>query len=436
MQYKELKGFRQILFTIGHIGPGMLNQFITTWILVFMSGEKNILLSASLVGISTMCGRIIDAVADPLVANWSDRLIKHKLGRRLPFIIFGTIPMVLSFNMIWYTQFIPGTVLRFIWTLFSINAFYFSYTMVVNPYFALLPEISKDKKQRAFLQSFIAVFGILGMGIAMGASGFLINAVGYQMAGLIMSIFCAVTLVGPVLTVRKAPDAPEVSADKNKGNIFYSVKEAFKNKSFRTYILGFCIFFLGFQLIQYDLAFITTVLLQLDKGMSSTLFIASVVSALALIPAYNAMLRKLTCFSALKVSISSYVIVAALIALTPLILNTGINGTILGFILMFLLGFPYAGLMILPNIIISEIIDEDVRENGIHREALFFGVQGLINKFMVAMASLIVGLVLDLFGNTIQNPYGVIIVAPIAAVIAAVGFLFIRRFGTGGEQLQ
>jgi len=240
-------------------------------------------------------------------------------------------------------------------------------------------------------------------------------------------------MVGPVLTVRKSPDAEEISTDTNRKNVFVSVKEAFKFKSFRTYILGFSVFFLGFQLIQYNLAFITTVLLQLDKGMSSTLFIASVVSALALIPVYNAMLKKISCLSALKVSMSAYAAIAILIALIPAILSTGLNGMIPGFTLMFLLGFPYSGLMVLPNIIISEIIDEDVRVNGIHREALFFGVQGLINKFMVAMASLIVGLLLDSFGNNIQNPLGVIIICPIAAVVSIIGFLIIHKLNKKTE---
>lgn len=427
-QYNELKGFRQIVFALGHIGPGMLNQFITTWLLLYLTEGENILVKSSLVGVSLMLGRIVDAVSDPLVANWSDRLSGHKWGRRLPFIVLGTPVMILSFVLLWYTQVFSSAPLRFLWVLVWVNVFYFAYTVVVNPYFALLPEIASGKKQRMFIQSFVAFFGILGMGIAMGASGFLVDAIGYGAAGMVMSLICVLTLIGPVVTVRVNPHAPKISEDKTPdANFFVSLKGALENENFRNYIFGFCIFYLGFQLIQYNLAFITTVLLSLDKGMSSTLFIVSVLAAVLLIPVYNLLLKKLSCSSALKLAIGAYVVVALLIAGIPLWIRLGISARPLGFGLMILLGFPYSGLMVIPNVIVSEIIDDDVRVNGVHREALFFGVQGLINKFMVALAALIVSVMLDVFGNNASQPFGVIAVAPLAAVVAGIGFLFIRR---------
>ena len=426
--YKELKGGNQVLFALYHIGPGMLNQFITTWLLVFLAGGDSILLQASLVGVCLMLGRLVDAVSDPLVANWSDRLTGGKLGRRMPFIIGGTVPMILAFNMLWYTQMLPYEWLRFIWVCVAVNLFYFAYTVVVNPYFALLPEIAKDKKQRMFIQSFIAFFGILGMGIAMGASGFLIDLLGFAGAGLAMSLVCAATLVGPVLTVRVNTSAVQPPQnEKSSSNILVSLKDALSNKTFRTYIFGFCVFYLGFQMVQYNLAFITTVLLGQNKGMSSTLFIVSVVVGLLFIPVYNMMLRRMSCATALKIAICAYVVVALLIACIPLLLRTGLSGQALGFVLMALLGFPYSGLMVIPNIIVSEIIDEDVRRNHVHREALFFGVQGLINKFMVSLAALFVGFLQDFLGNTADKPWGVIAVAPAAALVSLVGFYFVTR---------
>lgn len=426
--YKELKGAKQVLFAVGHIGPGMLNQFITTWLMVYLAGSDDILLNAALVGVCLMLGRLVDAVADPLVANWSDRIYSPRLGRRLPFMLAGTIPMVIAFNMLWYTQLMPGQVLRFVWVALAVNLFYFAYTVVVNPYFALLPEIAKDKGQRTFIQSFVALFGILGMGIAMGASGFLIDAMGFAGAGFAMSMFCVLSMVGPALTVRTNKEAaPAVTTEKSSGNIFVSVQQAFANATFRTYIGGFCIFYLGFQMIQYNLAFITTVLLKLDKGMSSTMFIASVVFGLLFIPVYNLMMKKMSSSGALKVAICAYVFVAILIACIPLLLGVGISGLVLGFVLMAMLGFPYSGLMVIPNVIVSEIIDEDIREHKLHREALFFGVQGLVNKFMVSLAALFVGFLQSVFGNTLETPAGVIAVAPAAAVVSLVGFVIITR---------
>ena len=73
--YRELKGGKQIAYAVGHLGPGMLSQFITTWLLLFMTGNAdNPVLSGTLVGTATLVGRIVDGVADPMVANWSDNI--------------------------------------------------------------------------------------------------------------------------------------------------------------------------------------------------------------------------------------------------------------------------------------------------------------------------------------------------------------------------
>ena len=428
-QYKELKGFKQVLFTLGHIGPGSLAQFITIWLMFYLTTGDTAIISATLVGTSLLVGGIIDAIADPLVANWSDNFHNSRFGRRMPFIIGGLIPMVISFNLLWYTAYISSNpTVRFIWVLAMVKIFYFTYTIVVNPYFALLPEIASSKKQRMFIQSFVALFGILGMGFSMGASGFLIEAFGFGMAGIIMSIVCILVMIGPALTVRINPEvATKDQEEKKKTNMFASITGSLSNKTFRRYITGFCIFFLGFQLIQFNLAFLTTVLLELDPGMSSILFIASVVSGVLLIPVYNIIMKKMTSINALKLAVCSFVIVSILITFLPMLVNLVGDGMVIGFILMVLLGFPYSGLMVIPNILLSEIIDEDIRENGTRREAMFFGVQGLINKFMVAIAGFVVGLILDIFGNSIESPLGVILIAPIAAAIALIGFIIMLR---------
>ncbi|MCL1986844.1 MAG: MFS transporter [Firmicutes bacterium] len=437
--YKELKGYRQILFTLGHIGPGSLSQFITIWLMLYLTTGEQPLVSAALVGTALLLGGLVDALADPFVANWSDNFKNAKFGRRIPFMLGGLLPMVLSFVALWYTAYITtNATIRFIWVLVMLKLFYFTYTIVVNPYFALLPEIAESKKQRLFIQSFVALFGILGMGFAMGASGFMIEAFGYGVSSIIMGIICLLVMIGPALTVRlnneKSAEKSQKTEESQKKNMFAAVISAIQNTTFRRYITGFCIFFLGFQLIQFNMAFITTVLLGLEPGMSSILFISSVVSGLALIPVYNLIMKKLTAINALKLAVGAFVVVSILMTFLPIFVDILGNALVVGFAIMILLGFPYAGLMVIPNVLVSEIIDEDIRKNGIHREAMFFGVQGLINKIMVAIASFIVGLILSGFGNSIEQPLGVILIGPLAAVAALVGFIVMLRLNIEGAK--
>ncbi len=159
--------------------------------------------------------------------------------------------------------------------------------------------------------------------------------------------------------------------------------------------------------------------------MSSTLFIVSVVCALAFIPAYNVFVKKFGTVKSLMISMASYALVALLIMALPQV--RGISGTVLGFALMALLGFPYSGLMVIPNVLVSEIIDDDYRRFAVRREAMFFGVQGLVNKLATAFASFAVGVLHDLLGSTADQSLGITVVAPIAAAFALVGFFVMLR---------
>ena len=425
--YRELKGGKQIAYAVGHLGPGMLSQFITTWLLLFMTGNAgNPVLSGTLVGTATLFGRIVDGIADPMVANWSDNIRGKRMGRRLPFMLLGTLPMIFCFLMVWLTPQVAQTELaRFIWLFIFLNGFYFFYTVVVNPYFALLPEIAKDDKQRIFIQSFVSVFGIVGMGIALGASGFLINAIGYLGAGAVLSVICALVMVVPALVIKVNKDYIPAPAPNQTKNLFKNIVGAFQNDKFVKYIIGFATFFIGFQLIQYNLAFVTTVSLGLAKGMSSTLFIVSVVCALGFIPVYNVFVKKFGTVKSLMISMASYALVALLIMALPNI--KGIPGAALGFALMALLGFPYSGLMVIPNVLVSEIIDDDYKRFAVRREAMFFGVQGLVNKLATAFASFAVGVLHDILGSTANQPLGITVVAPIAAAFSLVGFFVMVR---------
>ena len=198
-----------------------------------------------------------------------------------------------------------------------------------------------------------------------------------------------------------------------------------QNDKFVKYIIGFATFYLGFQLVQSNMAFVTTVALGLEKGMSSTLFIASVVCALAFIPLYNVFVKRLGTVRSLMISMVSYAIVSILIMVLPQV--KAIPPVVSGFVLMALLGFPYSGLMVIPNVLVSEIIDDDHKRFAVRREAMFFGVQGLVNQIAASFSLLIIGVIHDLFGNSAGNSLGVTLVSPIAAVFALVGFFVMLR---------
>ncbi|MEM4779592.1 MAG: MFS transporter, partial [Thermoplasmata archaeon] len=74
---------------MGQLGVTIPAFFISTYIFIFYSplqGTK--ILDASIVGIAMFIGTLIQAIANPFIGNWSDK-VRFKIGRRRFFIMTG-----------------------------------------------------------------------------------------------------------------------------------------------------------------------------------------------------------------------------------------------------------------------------------------------------------------------------------------------------------
>ena len=60
-------------------------------------------------------------------------------------------------------------------------------------------------------------------------------------------------------------------------------------------------------------------------------------------------------------------------------------------VLMVFAGVGLTSFFILPNAILSEIIDEDEIITGFRREGMYFGVQGFLEHFAASFSSLVLG---------------------------------------------
>ena len=429
-EYKKISRAKEPLFTFGHIGPGMLNRFILMWAMMYYM--KSDLLTGILIGWALTSGNVLKAVAGPIVANWSDHFKSKRFGRRIPFMMIGLIPMVASFIMMWNVPHLGSMTATFIWVLVWINLFYFTYDIVVTPYLALLPEIAKEPGDRARIQGYISLFGIIGMGFTMGASGHFIQKMGYGQTALIFSIVCIAAVCVPFFVVRTNKDhVPAETADKHK-SVFYNLKEALTNKTFAMYLVAIALFYMGFNMVFGGIPFVASELLGLKESATSTMVISSIAVALLLIPVFQHVIKKKGCLFAFRTAAISFVVIAALI---PVVTQfTFIPPMVRGLILMALMGFPDSALMVIPNVLLSEIIDEDSLATGSRREGIFFGTQGLITNTIVAIAALFNGYLFDLVGGPGAGVLEVKLLGPIAAVFALCGYFAFRRIKIKAEK--
>lgn len=190
-------------YGFGSIGVGIKNNLLGTWLLYYYNAVLG--LDAWLVSLAIAIALIIDAISDPFVGIWSDR-VQSRWGRRHPFMYGAVIPFALCYYLILQD---PGEISDpdlFFRLLVLMILMRVAMTFYEVPRGALAPELTKDYDQRN---------KIAGIGMALGWFGgagisfihmefFLVdswsNGAGYQLlafwGGLGIFISTVITTIG------------------------------------------------------------------------------------------------------------------------------------------------------------------------------------------------------------------------------------------------
>ncbi|MFN7569432.1 MAG: MFS transporter, partial [Microcystis sp.] len=123
----------KIAYGAGDLGPAITANISVFYLLFFLTDVAG--LSAGLAGSVLMVVRIFDAINDPIIGMWSDRT-RTIWGRRLPWMLLGSIPFGISYFLLWL---IPtnNQLWLFLYYIFIGIIFNLTYTVVNLPYQAL-----------------------------------------------------------------------------------------------------------------------------------------------------------------------------------------------------------------------------------------------------------------------------------------------------------
>lgn len=158
-------------YGLGSIASGVAGQALSTSIvsqfLFLVVG-----MPALLVGAAVLSSQIVDAIVDPLLGLWSDR-VRSPWGRRHPFMYASALPCAVAFYALWHPPAaLRGTAL-FAYVLAVLVVVRFFTAMYEIPSAALAPELSTDYNLRTRLFAVRSYFGT----IAGGMMSILLNVV-------------------------------------------------------------------------------------------------------------------------------------------------------------------------------------------------------------------------------------------------------------------
>ncbi|MGM0578637.1 MAG: MFS transporter [Myxococcota bacterium] len=467
-----------LTYALPQIALNASGMIIGQWLVAFyrpaqddIDGGTVAFVTAAALATILFAGRIVDAIADPIIGHWSDRT-HTRWGRRLPFILFGTPLLVVSFCALWFPPFGPESLGNALYLGLMNGLFWIAFTAVVAPYFALLPEIATRPESRGKLSAFMGVFIVLGnlVGVSTGAvhSGLSegvtilegvvdggVHLTALQVIGLLGGLALCLFFV-PLLNIRETERAPRT--DKGPG-IYRSILSAAKNPAFWP-LLGIAAFLQGAALMLVTvLPFLTQQILEaasvgwslaqaelcpgvfrrvLDAfpaegglfgpgeggSAQAILFGVLFLGAVVWMPVVSLILKRV---SRKRLLLVTGVWFGAVLCALPSV-TLFADPAIPAIVAMALLSFPAAVALVLPNVLYGDVVDYDETRTGERREGVYTGSMALVTKTALGAAQGLVVLVLAQFGDSRSDPTGILLVGPVAGVMVFVGVWIFRYF--------
>ncbi len=429
-QSPRLPGWKAIVYGLGSFASTMLTTLIVTWLMFHVTGSHDEGLTGGsgagfgVFGLAMALGRVTDALADPVIGRWSDRT-RSRLGRRLPFVLGGAVPMGLVFMMLWLPYTGVPIILRALRMSVTLSLFFALYTVVVCPYLAMLPEIATDSATRVKLSSIQATASVAGGGVTVLLSAKLFDRIGVQVGNAVLA--CAAVLCFLVVgfafangprredPVRARPDKPSGV----RGPIADAVRLVSGNPAFGQFLLGFAALWIGLNMVSISLPYLVTLVLQQPRSAVGTLGLFNIAGTAVAIPLVAKVAARVGKVIALR---RAALWLAVVLPLTI----SGRFGTLAAIVLA---GPALAFVYTLTSPILAEITDHHREVHGDGEEALHFGAQGLALKGALAISAWVVGMVFSQFGALPGVAWGPRAVGIIAGCLCGVGAWFLGRAG-------
>tara|TARA_B100000963_G_scaffold305769_1_gene280109 strand:- start:2609 stop:3949 length:1341 start_codon:yes stop_codon:yes gene_type:complete len=382
----------RIGYGVGDIAICLYWSGVGLYLLYFYTDVVGI--SPSLAGLIYGIGMSWDAITDPFMGYVAERT-RTRWGVYRPYLLFGNIPLALSFVLLFWVPPFEGTML-FLFLLFANILHRTCFTLVSVPFSSLTPRITSDSQERTNLTGFrmmgaqtgtnlMALFAfpiIFWVGGEDESMGFIVLAL---VAGLSALLIHAITF----LTVK------EPSNDQGIERVSGSLKEAAraigKNMPFwlvfsATLIVGITTIFFGNNLIYY-----TKYALNLHEHQGTILFTSGIVAFLS-IPFWwfisNKIGKKFTWLISSSITLLAFIIfyIYEIDTLSELL-----------FLVAFI-GFGSGAGGILFWSMLPDTIEYGEVHTGIRSESSLYGFMTFAQKGSIAFAIIILGMVLDTIG--------------------------------------
>jgi len=347
-------------------------------------------LSTAYTGIVWLIFGIWNAVNDPLFGYISDRT-KHKLGRRIPYIRFGTPIFILAFILFWVD--IPGVNSQtglFVQMLLVLFLFDSLYTAIATSLYIMPYEVAISNKARSGIFVWKIIFMVFTIVVPVAIEATIKPEIG-DLAGIsyfrwFMIVFslCMGVLIFTSTFFYKEK---HYTQEEEQPGFIKALKACFTNLSF-----------VVFEVISFTIIFVQTALLQglwyyfdeIDVARTP-LYIAL---AVGIVGGVSLWINRREPWG-VKLSTRLFSLAFAIGCFIIVLFGRNSGAAAFAF---FLFGIGFAGGMYLIPLMNGDVVDMDEHRTGLRREGMYAGVNSFITKPAISLAQWVMLTLMTAFG--------------------------------------
>lgn len=342
---------------------------------------------------------IFNALNDPLLGQWSDRVDVNKWGsRRLIFIKYGGLIWAILFFLIWFPWSYDNQIIIFIHFIIMMVLYDNMLTMVILVWDALLPEIAESIEDRNKIFFLGGIVGAIG-GLPVLFTLTIMNA-GLTTFQLFSSIIAIISAIILVIAATKLRERPELHQEMNVPGWFKSLKQCLRLRSFVSFTL-----YRFFRVINETMifSFMFVYALLFTKGFETILLIIFGLGGIIGQWMYVRLSKK----KEMQVLIMHGRTIEISVAVVAFLISL-LKGTELIWFGLLIVKIILGGYSVFVNPYLTLITDEDEMKYDTRREGMYFGTNAIFNKIAESTGPILAVTVLLLFGFMQNAPEGFI----------------------------
>jgi GPH family glycoside/pentoside/hexuronide:cation symporter len=261
------------------------------------------------------------------------------------------------------------------------------YTAIATGYYGLLPEMFGSYHEPTDAAAKMKILQIIALVLGAAVMPGLGPTIGWMNVAIILAVISGIAIYVSYPSLFERSD---LKTDTNFP-FFAALKATFVNRSYLTAAGAQAMRFFATGMLQTGILFYLKYSLKVDEGLAGVILgLSFLVAGFSLYPWRNWVANKLDSRRTLMLANAIMILGIVPMGFSPNIYFT--------YAAALVVGIRLAGLVLIGDVIMTEVVDEDEVKTGHQRAGMYFGMSGFLITLSGLLVSSVFGLVMPAFG--------------------------------------